>query len=542
MAWIYVYPPGETDFAGIGAVGALMDEDAVFELRAGEFGELSFKHPLDPWGKWRALTQGAVLKTLVPLRLCPEVTGDGSYVESVDEYTVAATATRNQRYIYSKRKGGEKKKLLKTGAKVTVTGVADAGDDTSRYRVKCGRVSGWMDREGLSIQRRAVPVAGGPEGLEAVEPSYALRQQLFRIVSVEPTSDGGGRIGVRALRIAYDLLGNVTDYRENGNVSCREACEGILSHAILPHDFSVRTDIGDERAGFDAVDLNPVAALLDPERGAAARWGGEVIADDYEICLLRRAGMDRGVVIRYGGNLAGVEMTVDASSAVDAVRPVGEGKDGSSLYLDGHRVDGRWGFNWDAQRGTCGDWLPEGYCFYTDPDGGVNGTMVARTGAAVTGVEVLRCDGCRVERDGGGVTAKVARRRMADQAVARLEAGCDAPTVSMDVDFVLLGDTEAYRQYRHLEPLFVYDTVRVIHGPLGISVEAALTSIRWLVRQERVAAASFGSLRDVSARVCGWQIRGGVNGAKLIPGSVDGGALGSGCVSARHIQAERPRV
>ena len=151
MAYIYAYAPDAEDCSTIGLVGALLDQDAVFDLKAGEFGALTFKHPFDPCGKWRALVNGAILKTMIPVRVCPGVKEDGGYVTSVDVYTVSATATGSQRVVWSKQKTGRKKKLLQVGQEVAVTGVADPSDANSRFKVKRGRVSGWMERGGLTL-------------------------------------------------------------------------------------------------------------------------------------------------------------------------------------------------------------------------------------------------------------------------------------------------------------------------------------------------------------------------------------------------------
>ena len=542
MAYIYAFAPDGEDCSTIGLVGALMDEDAEFSLMAGEFGELTFRHPVDPWGKHRALVNGAVLRTMVPMRLCPGVRENGEYIRSVDEYTVASTATKGQRYIYSKAAGGKKKKLLRAGQTVAVTGVADASDDNSRYRVKLGRVSGWMERRGLTVRRRDVPVEGNAAGLEAVQPSYAVRQQLFRIYEVSPVTgaDNPGYVEVKARRIAYDLMGNVSLYRTDGAVTCREALEGILANTVMPHDFAVYTDIGDSRVGFDARDINPIRALADPEDGALARWGAEVVSDDYDIYVLRRAGLDRGVRIEYGRNLLGVTVKEDASKAARAIRPVGKAKDGAPLYLDGRVVNGRHGYNYNSGTGACADWLPEGYRFLILPDGTVQGSTVVRDGAApgaAAGIAVVEVRDAKVERGNSGVTAAVARRMLAAEAVSRFEGGCDLPEISMDVDFILLGDTEDCAQYRHLEPLFVYDSVHVRDARMGISAEISLTGLTWRVRQERVAGARFGALGDVAATVSGWQIS-SLNGGRILPGTLTAAQLEDGVISARHVQAD----
>ena len=542
MAYIYAYAPDEEDCSTIGLAGALMDEDAVFDLRAGEFGELTFEHPVDPYGKWRALVDGAILKTMVPVRLCPEVKAEGGYAETVDVYTVSDAATKNERYIYSKPEGGKKKRLLPAGAQVTVTGVADAAADDSRYRVKCGRYSGYMARRGLDLTRQGVPVAADASGIESVQPSYAVRQQLFRIYDVRPESgpENPGRLRVSARRIAYDLLGNLTEYKDDGNVSCAQACRGILENTLVPHDFSVYTDMGETRPGFDAREKNPIQALIDPEDGAAARWGAQVVSDDYDLYLLRRAGLSRGVEIRHGKNLLGVRMEADSSSAASALRPAGEAKDGSPLYLDGRRMDGRYGYNYDARRDACLDWLPEGYRFMTLPDGRVCGSVIERDAPApfaVPRIARFAADGAKVEKSGSDVTEALARRRMARAAVERFEAGCDVPALKLEVDFVLLGDTAEYAQYRHLEPMFIYDTVRIVNGKLGISADVALTAIKWQVRRERVSAAAFGALQSLAAPVSTWQLP-AFSGGKLLPGTVGAGQLGENAVDARHLQAE----
>ena len=241
-------------------------------------------------------------------------------------------------------------------------------------------------------------------------------------------------------------------------------------------------------------------------------------------------GVDRGVRIEYGKNLTGIRVEADSSGAVTAVRPIGENADGTSLYLDGHIVNGRHGYN--SARGTCANWLPSGYRFLTHADGSLrDGSYVTRAAEnpfALHRCAAVKCSDARVDekkKQKNGVSVAVARARMAEQAIAKFDAGCDGVQLSMDVDFVLLGDPEDYRQYRGLEPLFVYDTVHVRHGPLGIRAEINLTRFKWQVRAERVSEADFGALRDASVALASWQLPGGISGDKILPGSLSGRQL-----------------
>lgn len=543
MAYIYAYAPDEDDCSTIGLVGALLDEDAEFNLKAGEFGELTFTHPVDPYGKWKALVNGAILKTMVPMRLCPGLKENGTYISTVDKYTVSVTATKLQRYIYSgngltkngKKQDGKKKKLLKVGQAVTVTGVADASDSSSRYKVKLGKVSGWMERAGLTLTQQNVPVEQDEGGLESTEPSYAVRQQLFRIYDVNPqTSDSDpGSIEVHARRIVYDLLGNISIYKNNGSLTCRTACENVLSSAVMPHDFTVFTDIGDSHVGFDAMNINPIAALVDPENGVTARWGAEIVCDDYEIYVLRRAGLDRGVHIEYAKNLIGVDLSEDVSNVATAIRPAGEDKNGNVLYIGGSVVNGRHVYNGGTQ-------LPTGYHFYIKPDGTVNGAIVVRAdydNESLPRIHFEEVSDAKVGKNKNDVTVAIARQMLVERAVELFNGGCDVPEISMSVDFVMLGDTAEYAQYKHLEPLFVYDTVHIHDRRVGVKSDIDLTEITWLVRPERVSAAEFGALKDMTASISGWQIS-SVSGTKILPGTVGAGQIGDDTISARAIQAD----
>ena len=354
---------------------------------------------------------------------------------------------------------------------------------------------------------------------------------------------------MRARRLVYDLLGNICTYRTEGSVTCQQACRGILENTAFSHPFQVYSDIGERHVGIDVRDMNPIAALIDPETGAAAHWGGEVVCDDYDIYVLRRAGMDRGICIRYGRDLAGVRGRADSANVVTAIRPVGEKAGGAPLYLDGHVVDGRCGYNYSSATHTCANWLPEGFRWALDDDGSREGSIVERDidwdGYAAPMAAALPVKDAKVSRTSAGtdpnetsvLTAPLARVMLAEAAVARFRAGCDVPELSLEVDFTLLGDAEEYAQYRHLEPLFVYDAVVVRHPKLAMAARVRLTALTWAVRGERVTAAAFGAPGDAVARIPGWQIA-PLDGGKLLPGTVDGGRIGEGAIAAQHLQAE----
>lgn len=569
MAYIYAYAPDEVDTANIGLVGALFDQDAYYDVQAGEFGELSFRHPIDPYGKWQVLANGVMLKTAIPVRLVPELEENGSYVSSVDEYRVSASATQYQRYVYyavtsskdptvkvKKKEKTKHKKLLKKGTKVYVIADPRPNDDTYRYKVRVGsgkkKVTGYMEKAGLTLIQQEIPVPATENGLETVSPSYAVQDQLFRIYSVdtEMTQSSPGSVVVHARRLVYDLLGNITTYKATTNVKCQAVCRGILNNTVFPHPFEVHSDIGDKHVGIDCQNLNVIEALLDPDNGIAAHWHTEVVCDDYDIYVLHKAGKNRGIKIRHATNMQGIRVQADYSGVATAIRPVGENSAGRNLYLDGHVINGRCGYNYNSTTHTCADWLDEiaeGFRWAIDEDGDRKTSVIERTtddGYPIPKAYALTVQDAKVTKqkkdddpaEQSILTTAQARVMLAKAAIEMFQNGCDSPEISMDVDFTLLGDTEEYAQYRHLEPLFIYDDVAIQHNDLGVYATEQLTSIRWDVRAERVTEATFGSLGDAVAQIPGFSLP-SINGGKIINGTITGGQIGTDAISLDHMQA-----
>ena len=509
MGYIYAYSPDASDCSNIGLVGALMPKKTEFEIQGGEFGEFAMIHPIDEYGKWRALQDGVILKMMVPVRLAPEIQ-NGAYVTTVEKWKVSNTATKEQRYIYSAATDGKKTKLLNVGTAVTVVSKGN-----ERYKIKTGKYSGWIDFEGLEFEiRQTVPP--NQSGIEDAQPSYAVRQQLFRIYEVIPSDNAREKvITVRARRIVYDLLGNISTYIKTGALTCQQALTGLLNNCVETHPFTAYTDIGDSRTAVDFRDMNPIQAMIDPYEGIASRWGGQVICDDYDIYILRKAGMNRGTTVEYQKNMTGVKCTINTSKVAAAIRPRGETKSGDPLYLAGNEA------------------LPSGYRFGTGKSKDVIYSKAAAN-YAIPKILNFECDDCKVDDD---VTTALARARMVEQTIAKFESGCALPEISLDVDFIMLGDTEEFAQYRHLEPLFIYDTVPIKHPRIGVYANVECSLLKWDPTFERVISSKFGALTNSTASIANWQIS-SLSGGKIIPYSIGSQQMSDQIINARHMQAE----
>ena len=96
----------------------------------------------------------------------------------------------------------------------------------------------------------------------------------------------------------------------------------------------------------------------------------------------------------------------------------------------------------------------------------------------------------------------------------------DRQKVSLEIDFLMLGDTEEYKQYRGLERLQLYDTVRIVTGASGLDLTAQMSEYEFDAILRRYNKISLGTIYSLKrGRVASYMIApGGVNYTALAPG------------------------
>ena len=466
MGDIYVYAAKATNFACIGLVGALTPTECRHEEVGNGASELTLVHPVDDWGRYAALLPDRILRAPIPVRTCPEIVA-GTVTTTFEVWTVKATASKAERYVYSKKSGGSKKKLLKAGNRVLVTVKDEAA---GRYKIRYGGsvtmdvntnrqimakgASGWISKAAIQfVSSESAPAT--PAGIEKVEPAWPIRDQLFRIVDVVK-SESGESVTVTALRIFYDLRGNLTNYKNTGQVLAREALDKIKEFLSVATEFDFYTDIVGTRTGVDWTRMNPVRALLDEKAGFCALWGAQLVRDDWDVYCLSKAGLDRGVRIEYAKNLTGVDCTENIEDVITRIIPVGQTKSGGELLLDGS-------------------------VYVDSPHVGEY---------AVPHIFYLKCNSCKVS---SSVSTALARARMREQAQAMYASNCDLPAITVSIDFVNLGDSQEYAQYRGLESVYLFDVVHVHHPRLGIDVQAEVIRCVWDCLKGRMRTVELGT-------------------------------------------------
>ena len=260
------------------------------------------------------------------------------------------------------------------------------------------------------IERGRILCASTPRGM-----------QPFRIYYVKPTMK---EIAVNARHIFYDLLDNQCEPISHSGTATA-ALAAMQTAFAYPMPFSFDTDIS--LTGTLATGrMNPVQALLsddDEVTSFVKGYGGELLRDGFRVSVKAALVQDRGVSIRYGKNLVGLEVTEDESNV--KTRIVCYGKNGS-VTLDSPHL---------------GDYIyPKIYTLEDE-----NKTL------------------SEVQAEGQKL----------------LDEGCDIPSINIKVDFVALEKTVEYREYAVLEEVFLGDMVTVINTKMGFRKRAKVISYEW---------------------------------------------------------------
>lgn len=520
MSDIYVFSSNEesNDYSTMGLVGALTPSKCDFKETANGESIITMTHPLDDFGKYTALQRGNILVVPVPVRTTPEIQNEAC-VTTVWTYKVkplAQLTSKNQRTLYKKKTGNGKKKVMKAGDVVTVVQMSD--DENARWKVKSKYGTGWVMPSGFDLITKHI-IGDNSNAIEEVQSPWTITDQYFRIYEATVSLD---EVNVSARHISYDLLYNMTSYKSEASVKLQTALNGVLKNCYSQHDFEAFTNVANVRPGLCYEGKNPIDAILNLEDGICTKFDVSLVRDNYELFFLKDPGMNRGVRIQYSKNMLGVEFTSSEDEVVTRIVPVGETKSGDPLYLDSSLTK---------------RYIDSQY---------INAYPIPH-------VYELKCENCKVgEKDdqGGTVTVAIARARMREQANKMLENGCDEPKITMKVEFLNLGDTEEYAQFKNLENLFLFDYVIVQHPTLyyrdtagvvrNIDVTARVVSIEWDCILERMNSVEIGQVGMTLANtgISTWQIPNGFSGSKIGYGTIGSGALASDVISSRHIQSE----
>lgn len=531
LSGVYVFGRDDVDIDTTGLVGDLQPISCAFNEEKNGVSSLEMRLCYDKLNKWAAVKPGCYIKAKVPVRVPPRIVSS-AYTTEVTTYRVKTTITRtatvyqstgkvihqagvgNQgrprpeplaisRVSYALDIDGKLEKIqkpvqvkyrLNPGAEVQL--LAEDGEKAKIYAPSFG--TGWTLMSNLEAVK-TTQILGTFNGVEAVTDAVRLQYQLFQVTGVEQSLEG---IDVTAHHVFYELLTNFTTYKTDSEAYCADAINGVFGGMTTPDErFTCLTDCKDKAGPMDYDRVNVVQALLDPEDGICARYGLSLVRNNYDLYALKNVGSDRGFVVEYGKNMLDVNRTENISNVITRIIPYGKTKKGDIVYMDGTAY---------VDSPHIGD--------YVTP-------------------RTMYLDCSDTAKESKDMTLAQVKEELKRRAQAEFDAGCDMPELSMTVDFLSLGDTEEYKQYRGLDKVFLFDKITVRDRVRGYDYHAEVVAITHNVLTGMLKSVTLGSIDKGSGirKIPTWQVP-EVDGSNIRLASIAAGALAGGAVNDDNLQ------
>ena len=277
-----------------------------------------------------------------------------------------------------------------------------------------------------------------------VKPNPYDDPQPFRIYSI--TKPINGIVTVHAAHLSYDTSGSIVKLFPADAGSASAAMSYLKNFSVPSTPFTFFTNVG--KSGMMSVPKpSSIRSLLGGSDGSILdTFGGEYLFDKWNISLLESRGSNRGVTIRYGKNMTDLEQEENDTDFYTGVYPFwySESEDGGLVTLSANDGIVNAPGNYDFVKIMPLDLSSEDFGKETTDSEGYTTTIEKPTEE-----ELLAA---------------------AQKYIANNKIGI--PKVSLDVSFVMLAQTEEYKDFARLETVKLCDTVTVEFEKLGVKTTA----------------------------------------------------------------------
>lgn len=277
-----------------------------------------------------------------------------------------------------------------------------------------------------------------------VKPNPYDDPQPFRIYSI--TKPINGIVTVHAAHLSYDTSGSIVKLFPADAGSASAAMSYLKNFSVPPTPFTFFTNVG--KSGTMSVPKpSSIRSLLGGSDGSILdTFGGEYLFDKWNISLLESRGSNRGVTIRYGKNMTDLEQEENDTDFYTGVYPFwySESENGGLVTLSANDGIVNAPGNYDFVKIMPLDLSSEDFGKETTDSEGYTTTIEKPTES-----ELLAA---------------------AQKYIANNKIGI--PKVSLDVSFVMLAQTEEYKDFARLETVKLCDTVTVEFEKLGVKTTA----------------------------------------------------------------------
>lgn len=258
------------------------------------------------------------------------------------------------------------------------------------------------------------------------KPNDTSAPQAFRIYKISKPMNGV--VTVSAEHISYHLSSIIVSPFSANNAA--EALAKIKENSMSDNPFEFWTDKTEGANMSTALPMSARALLGGVEGSVIDTYTGEYEFDNYTVKLHQNRGSDNGVVIAYAKNLTGVKFEERLDNVVTGAIAVWIAKDENdnvinAVYGDLQTVETELSYSRNVVVDCSLD-------FETEPT----------------------------------------KEKLNSKARQYIKENKSAPYFSVAVEFVNLGDTEEYKQFKQFEKISLCDTVTVKHPMFGIDVKA----------------------------------------------------------------------
>ena len=272
--------------------------------------------------------------------------------------------------------------------------------------------------------------------------------QAFRISKISKPFDG--KVEIEAQHISYQLSWIPLKPFTAGN--CPEAISKIVPMSAENNPFTFWTDIQTVANYSQDVPASVRSRLGGTEGSFLDVYGGEYEFDNYTVKLHSARGQNKGVTLRYGKNITDIKQEESIESTYTGICPFWQGSDGTLATISGYVVESEYASHYPFNRTKIVDFSSE---FENEP----------------TGAQLLAKAQSYINSNNIGI-----------------------PSVSIDVSFVALWQTEEYKDIANLERVQLCDTITVLFDKLDIAVTAKVVRTEYNVMMERYTVITIGSV------------------------------------------------
>lgn len=365
----------------------------------------------------------------------------------------------------------------------TVNEIAKYNDTYTQIRDGQGRI-GYYKTADLQVTTTA----------EETIPQQTIDEQLFRIYSVE-SEEETHILKVYARHISYDMAGNALMDCQIHDTVPNSAIAVMQGSLMIPDNRRIACQFNTEKITKDWSYKNPINALLDQDDGLVPALNAKLIRNNGDFFILKNKTKRKGITIEYGVNLRGVTWTRNVETIITRVVPRCSDKDGNYIYLE-----------------HGGTWTDEALTTWSQNNDIYVEAWNAANRFPVQKIEVLDCAYTVGEKyTPAGATEEIerteadCRTEMLKDAQKRFtEDHCDGSEITVSVEFLLLGDTEQYKQYRNLQQVNLYDNIHI--KTEAYETTAQVTEYEYDCLTGRYNSIIIGNVSSFSNRVAGHRL------------------------------------